>query len=151
MEMPNNMTKCWWDELSNDLQRSWLYYVVSFPTRWSLYWPLARCVDHLSLSLSILSTEGQCTAMYYGSIGLCYLGRKKGKRSGGIFQKPQDGPKESHCPIDLSGRQVAVSSVGAILTGANSGAREWEGCAWGLWPNFTKKLSALPHARVSSL
>ena len=35
--------------------------IVSCPTRWSLYWPLALCIDHLSL----LSTERRGTAMYY--------------------------------------------------------------------------------------
>ena len=34
--------------------------VVSCPTRWSLYLPLALCIDHLS----ILSTERRGTAMY---------------------------------------------------------------------------------------
>ena len=34
--------------------------VVSCPTRWSLYLPLARCIDHLS----ILSTERVGTAIY---------------------------------------------------------------------------------------
>ena len=37
--------------------------VVSCPTRWSLYWPLALCIDHLP-SLSLLSTERRGTAMY---------------------------------------------------------------------------------------
>ena len=36
-------------------------WLVSCPTKWSLYWPLVLCVDHLS----ILSTEGQGAAMYY--------------------------------------------------------------------------------------
>ena len=35
--------------------------VVSCPTRWSLYWPLALYIDHLS----ILSTERRGTAMCY--------------------------------------------------------------------------------------
>ena len=37
--------------------------LFSCPTRWSLYWPLALCVDHLSLS--ILSKERKGTAKYY--------------------------------------------------------------------------------------
>ena len=45
------------------VNRSWfsLSVIVSCPTRWSLYWPLVLCIDHLSL----LSTERhgvqQCT------------------------------------------------------------------------------------------
>ena len=35
--------------------------LVSCPTRWSLYLPLALCIDHLSIQ----STERRGTAMYY--------------------------------------------------------------------------------------
>ena len=42
-------------------------FLVSCPTRRSLNWPLALCVDHQSPmeTLHILSTERQGTAMYY--------------------------------------------------------------------------------------
>ena len=39
----------------------WCESLVSCPNRWSLYLPLALCINHLS----ILSTEIQGTAMYY--------------------------------------------------------------------------------------
>ena len=45
--------------------------LVSCPTRWSLYWPLALCVDHLS----ILLTERQGTAMYYKNPYIFFLTR----------------------------------------------------------------------------